>query len=220
MKTTKPAPRKATSPQRAAWAVITRSLRGESGRYLSQERGAALLAKCRIAETGPYCATEYAPDDAIELLREYDQALGTLQEYAQYAKDVELRSLVHELRKELRLAAADVVQQQSRRSAAHMSDAYAELEGDLPAFIDTREVDSIDITGLEATEARELALHLKRWNPNSRKVYSWRKGKRYLHPSVTILDLNHPFIKGMSFREDLLALVKERNIPVEYEQII
>lgn len=199
----------------ALWAIITRSLMSESGRFLPQPAGAALIAKCKVADGEPYCTPEYAPDEALAVLRQYDEALETLQEYGNYSKDAALQSLVYELRKELRSAAAAAVRGSSRREAARMRDSYQEGPQP-PAFIDTHEIDTMDITGLEAADARELALHLKRWNPRVSKVYKRRAGRRFIHPDVRRVDLNNKLIKSLPFYEDLLTVVKERKIPVSY----
>lgn len=205
--------------KRAAYAIITRSLISEAGRFLPQQRGAALLARCRIAAEGEYCSTEYAPDDAIELLREYDEAMKTLQGYARYADDAELASLVLGLRKALRDEAAEVAQRRSRRDAGRLKDAFAGAGdlGDGPAFIDSVEADTIDVTGLEGRDASTFALLAKRWNPKIKRVYTWRNGKRYVTPALTRLDLNHPFVKAQPWYDDLLSVVRERNLPIRYE---
>lgn len=206
--------------RRAAYAIITRSLISESGRFMPQERGAALLAKCRIAEEGEYCATEYAPDDAIEVLREYDDAMRTLQDYAKHAGDEGLYDLVMAFREALRDEAAEVVKAQGRRGAARLRDAFtanAGNFGDGPAFIDSVEADTIDVTGLEGRDASTFALLARRWNPKIKRVYTWRNGKRYLTPAVTRIDLNHPFVKAQPWYDDLLAVVRERNVPISYE---
>ena len=202
----------------AVWSVITRSLISDSGKFLPQEAGAALIAKCKVAESGPYCETAYSPEDAIEVLKEYDEAMATLQDYAEYSDNRELLTLAYELRQGLRQAALAAMGQMSRHEAGRMREGYHSTDHEeAPAFIDSNEVDAIDITGLEGGEARRLALLLKRWNSNAKRVFVRRKGLRYLSPSVRRININHPFIREMSFHNDLLVLIKERNIPLTHE---
>lgn len=80
-----------------------------------------------------------------------------------------------------------------------------------PAFIETAEVDVLDLTGLEPELARELALKLARWNGGG-KVYSRRNGRRYLHGDVRRIDLNDPTVQSLPNYEDLQAVVHERGV--------
>lgn len=215
----KTAKRPATSKRHAAYAIITRSLIGESGQFLPQPQGAALLRKCRIADEGPYCSTEYVPDEAIETLKEYDRALETLHEYAEFTHDADMAAMIYTLRTELRKAALQVEGNKSRRDAALLKDAFQENEEHQPAFLESNEIDRVDLTGMEGKDASALALKLKKWNPKAKKVYKYRNGKRYISPSVVRLDLNDPLVKAQPWRDDLVELVKEKHLPVEYEQV-
>jgi hypothetical protein len=60
----------------------------------------------------------------------------------------------------------------------------------VPAFVETAEVDVLDLTDLEADHARTLALKLARWNGGGGKVYSYRNGRRYLNRGIRRIDLN------------------------------
>jgi len=80
-----------------------------------------------------------------------------------------------------------------------------------PAFVETAEVDVLDLTDLEADHARTLALKLARWNGGGR-VYSYRNGRRYLNRTVRRIDLNDPTVQALPNYSDLLGVVSERGI--------
>lgn len=80
-----------------------------------------------------------------------------------------------------------------------------------PAFVETVDVDVLDLTGLEPGLARELALKLARWNGGGR-VYSRRAGRRYLNRTVRRIDLNDPTVRALPNYDDLLAVISERGI--------
>lgn len=80
-----------------------------------------------------------------------------------------------------------------------------------PAFIETVDVDVLDLTGLEPGLARELALKLARWNGGG-KVYARRGGRRYLSRTVRRIDLNDPTVQALPNYDDLRAVVSERRI--------
>jgi hypothetical protein len=82
-----------------------------------------------------------------------------------------------------------------------------------PAFIDTGEVDALDVTDLEPELARTLALKLARWNGGG-KVYARRDGRRYISRSVKCLDLNDPTVQSLPNYSDLMAVVRERGVHV------
>ena len=74
-------------------------------------------------------------------------------------------------------------------------------------FIDTVELDSLDITGLEGYEAQVLALKLASWNgPGS--VYNFRAGKRYLHKRIRVLNMLDPDIMALDSYETLVDSIK------------
>lgn len=79
------------------------------------------------------------------------------------------------------------------------------------AMVETAEVDVLDLTGLEPTLARELALKLARWNGGG-KVYNRRNGTRYLNRTVRRIDLNDPTVQSLPNYEDLVAVVHERGV--------
>jgi hypothetical protein len=81
----------------------------------------------------------------------------------------------------------------------------------VPAFVETAEVDVLDLTDLGADHARALALKLARWNGGGR-VYSYRNGRRYLNRGIRRIDLNDATVQALPNYSDLLGVVSERGI--------
>ncbi len=82
----------------------------------------------------------------------------------------------------------------------------------VPAFVETADVDVLDLTNLEADHARALALKLARWNGGGGRVYSYRNGRRYLNRGVRRIDLNDPTVQTLPNYTDLLGVIRERGI--------
>lgn len=81
----------------------------------------------------------------------------------------------------------------------------------VPAFVETANVDVLDITDLEPSLARALALKLVMWNGRG-KVYSRRNGRRYLSRDIRRMDLNDATVQALPNYPDLITVVRERNI--------
>jgi hypothetical protein len=81
----------------------------------------------------------------------------------------------------------------------------------VPAFVETADVDVLDLTDLGADHARALALKLARWNGGGR-VYSYRNGRRYLNRGVRRIDLNDATVQALPNYGDLLGVIRERGI--------
>lgn len=96
-----------------------------------------------------------------------------------------------------------------RETGERLSDYY--VPEYVPAFVETAEVDVLDLTGLEPKLAQVLALKLARWNPGGR-VYNRRGGRRYLHGKVRRIDLNDPTVQSLPNYDDLVAVVRERGV--------
>jgi hypothetical protein len=207
----KRAKRKAQRSGKAAYAVITRSLLNESGQFMKQQRGAALLQKCNIAEGGEYCNTAFAPVDSIQLLREYDEALGTLEDFAKFQNDDTLLELVQGYRKELQNAYDDEARKTAIDDLARLSGKLSSTDDD-PLFI-CGDMGNLDVSGLEPNDVRTLRLLLKKWNRGAAQVYSIRGKRRFI--KAHCIQLNHPFIEIMPFYDDLQAMYQRG----EYEEI-
>jgi hypothetical protein len=82
----------------------------------------------------------------------------------------------------------------------------------VPAFVETAEVDVLDLTDLGADHARALALKLARWNGGGGRVYSYRNGRRYLNRGVRRIDLNDATVQALPNYSDLVAVCQERGI--------
>jgi hypothetical protein len=202
--------RKAEKKGKAIYAIITRSLVSESGKFLPQPRGAALLSKCKISDGGPFCATEYAPQDQLELIKEHREALDALEDYARFDKDEVLLELVQTFKNELEQEYILQARQKARDDAARLKDSYHDL--DEPVFV-CGDLAALDVTRLEPDDARTLALLLKKWNRGAKQVYSRRDGRRSL--KAHCVQLNHPFIETLPFYDDLKRMYQKG----EYEEI-
>jgi len=142
------------------------------------------------------CAARVS-EDAADGLQHLPEAI---RQYAADHGDAELLGLVDAF------TASTVTPEVSER----LSDYYtAEI---VPSFVETADVDVLDLTDLEATHARELALKLARWNGGGGKVYTRRGGRRYLNRGVRRIDLNDPTVQVLPNYSDLLAVVNERGI--------
>jgi hypothetical protein len=206
----KQAKRKAQSKGKAVYSIITRSLVSESGRFLPQPRGAALLAKCKMSDNGGYCSTEYAPNETLELIREYDEALATLENYADFTEDAALKDLAKNFREELKKEYDLQARQKARDDAARLKDNYT--ENSEPLWV-CGDLAALDVTGLDADDSRMLALLLAKWNKKAKKVYTRRNGQRFI--GVHCNQINHPFIEIMPFYDDLQNMYKRG----EYENV-
>lgn len=95
------------------------------------------------------------------------------------------------------------------RQAQRMSDHYhPEHE---PHIIENVNVDCLDITDLEPSLAKALALKLVKWNGRG-KVYSRRNGRRYLHGDIRRIDLNDKTVQALPNYSDLVSVVKSQHI--------
>ena len=83
-----------------------------------------------------------------------------------------------------------------------MSDHYRPQQES--TIVETVDVDCLDITDLEPSLARELALKLVRWNGRG-KVYSRRNDRRYLHRDIRRIDLADATVQALPNYSDLVA---------------
>lgn len=206
--------------------AIARITRDGFGRFVRIER----LKAC---SEGDDCELEEARDWQSKY-RQTDAALETIEEFIA-STDPDMvqagREIFLDFRRDMRGDAGEVERREqvsdrlrSREEASLLRQDYeAEVAGKpIAAFVDTREVDAVDLTGLEPIDAKRLALRLAEWNPNAKKVYKWRgpaggKQKRYLNPSVSVIDLNDPIVREIGLDDDIWPVVREKHIPVHYE---
>ena len=92
-----------------------------------------------------------------------------------------------------------------------MSDHYQPQQES--TIVETVEVDCLDITDLEPSLAKVLALKLVRWNGRG-KVYSRRNGRRYLHRDIRRIDLADATVQALPNYSDLLATMHHRGVPL------
>lgn len=141
----------------------------------------------------PSAAPAEVPDGLVHLPE-------AVRAYAQDHGDAELLGLVDAF------TASTVAPEVTER----LSDYYTAET--VPAFVETVDVDVLDLTDLEATHARALALKLARWNGGGGRVYSYRNGRRYLNRGIRRIDLNDPTVQTLPNYSDLLGVIKERGI--------
>ena len=199
--------------------ALMRYTRDTLGRYLRAEtlRKCAPLEACELTDTG---------EDWRRAFREHDELLAEIEDMALASYDDGFGQWIRDRRRLLseefeHLAAREAAGERIRaRSEADMLRAEFEAAEAEPAhrFVATVEVDRADVTGLDAPEARELALRLAAWNGPG-PVYKRRHGRRYLHPRIFRVDLNDPLISGLPFAADLEQLVGEGRIDVIHEDI-
>lgn len=170
-------------------------------------------------------AFEY--DDAMQIigmsdrwqkeLEDLDEVLATWEQLAA-VDNTGFAEWIKAQRLELRQLEREALQMQDR---GQTKDAYLEEVGseDGPMFYNSVNVDALDVTGLEGREASTLALLLKQWNPQARKVYVRRQGRRFLSKEIRLIDLNHPVVKGLAGRDDVLAVAKETGERFVYEDL-
>lgn len=201
--------------------AIMRYTRDKLGRFMRGEtlRECAPLDLCELTDTG---------DDWRRAFAEADALLAELADLAAAAYDDGFGQFIADRR---RLLAGEVEHLAAREAAGERIRARPELdmlrdefeaepEAAEPAhrFVSSVEVDRADVTGLEAADARALALRLQAWNGRG-PVYTRRGGQRFLHPRITRLDLADPLIRRLDFADDLEALVDEGRLDVIHEDI-
>lgn len=188
--------RKAYATRRYAAHVLSGAPAPERPEALDAETAAKIarkVARYAAAAPAPLVAAPIGSCDGLEHLPEAVRA------YALEHGDGELLGLVD----------AFVSPSRAEGDTERLSDYYTPET--VPAFIESAEVDVLDLTGLEPTQARELALKLSRWNGGGR-VYSRRNGRRYLDRKVRRIDLNDPTVRALPNYDDLLAVVRERGV--------
>ncbi|MCA9840178.1 MAG: hypothetical protein KC422_24925 [Trueperaceae bacterium] len=224
------------------YSIITRSIIS-AGRFVKQPKGQALLAKCKFDLENPYCGVPaYAQgsmsnaqaladleqrQEELDLIKAYLDKSDSWQEvFDDYADEEDgFKALwdaasedLSEAKKELEKLIDQDEQKNARVAAQLLKDEAEEFDAG-PRWIDSPEVDSLDVTGLEGEDARTFALLVGRWNPGIKQVYSKRNGKRYLTAAVTRIDLNHKLIDELGFRDELEALIKDKNIHVYRDEM-
>jgi hypothetical protein len=128
---------------------------------------------------------------------------ATLQAYAAQRDDSELLGLLEAF------VPATPAEVQAGECLEKLSDYYTPES--TPAIIDTAECDILDVTDLEPSLARALALKLVRWN-NGGKVYERRNGRRYINRRIKTIDLNDATVQALPNYSDLVAVCQERGI--------
>jgi len=152
----------------------------------------------RYAKAAPSTpATPSLPDGAPTL---QDMA-ETLRAYAAECGNAELLGLVDAFTSPAEVDAGECLER--------LSDYYKHES--TPAFVDTAECDALDITDLEPSLSRALALKLARWN-NGGKVYERRNGRRYLARHIKRIDVNDATVQALPNYCDLVSTLKERGI--------
>jgi hypothetical protein len=84
-----------------------------------------------------------------------------------------------------------------------VKDEYESQAEQLVTMIDSVNTDILDITGLDAPTARQLALTLCKWNGGG-SVYQWKGKKRYLNRRIRKIDLSNSFIQSLAGYDDLV----------------
>lgn len=189
-------------------AQVLKVSRDEVGRF---ESGVA-EACCNCDDVGDFVGLA---SDWRSVVYGADEVLKEAEEV--YEGQPEVVGFMQALRVKLREDARKLEQVEAELEARAFEDEADDAY--VPAFLDSREVEILNVTGLEGREAQVLALKLSRWNPIAAHVYKWRRGKRYLHPGVNRVDLNDPFVQSLGSYDDLLAIKEELNLPVTREDV-
>lgn len=205
-------------------AALVRVTRDGLGRFVDHTK----LKACDTSD----CDLEDLADaeDWRAKLREVDGTLDTI-EALLVDDDPEAREaaaeIVHSFRLYLREDAERLERLEARKGALLMREAYeAELDdagAGVEAWVEAQDVpDSMDVTGLDADQARRLALALLRMNPTTDgarrrgRVYVWRNGRRYVSPALRRANLYDPTLRELGLDADLWALVNEGRLRVRY----
>ena len=183
--------------------------RDDLGRFLSAKVESCVSQEGVNAVLGLASAWKeeaYRTDQLLKELTEFFEALGQ-DDNARY---------MFEQREELQKRYFELLEQEEELYQLELDSLYKDNDRG-PMFLESAELDIADVTGLDAKEARALALRLSKWNPSAAKVYLYRQGKRYLTPAVVRMDLNDPVVKSMPFYDDVLDIVRERRLEIDYE---
>lgn len=167
---------------------------------------------------GGDCGLEHAADWPRKF-QSIDAALETVQELVE-SDDPEVRAIGVEVflafRQTMRDDAAEIERRQDAGDDSLLRQEVEKAMLATPAWVESREIEAVDLTGLEARDAQRLALKLATWNPAAAKIYRWRDGKRYLHPGVVRMNLNDETIRDLGLDADVWRVVRELHIPVTY----
>ena len=128
---------------------------------------------------------------------------ATLQAYAAQREDSELLGLLEAF------VPSSPAEVEAGECMEKLSDYYN--HENTPAIIDTGDVDILDVTDLEPSMARALALKLVKWNKGG-KVYERRNGRRYINRRVKAIDLNDATVQALPNYSDLVDVCRERGI--------
>lgn len=167
---------------------------------------------------GGDCGLEHAADWPRKF-QSIDAALETVQELVE-SDDPEVRAIGVEVflafRQTMRDDAAEIEEREAAGDRSLLREEFERHMASTPAWVESREIEAVDLTGLDARDAQRLALKLTTWNPAASKVYKWRDGRRYLHPGVVRLNLNDETIRDLGLDADVWRVVHELHIPVQY----
>jgi hypothetical protein len=152
----------------------------------------------RYAKRSPAAPTLPSPDGPT-----INDMAATLQAYAAQRDDSELLGLLEAF------VPSTPAEVQAGGCLEKLSDYYSHEP--IPAVIDTAECDILDITDLEPSLARALALKLVRWNKGG-KVYERRNGRRYINRRIKTIDLNDATVQALPNYSDLVAVCQERGM--------
>jgi len=204
---------------------LARVVRNSLGRFVKIET----LASCSDEACDIFDAIEDEQEKLQGALTETDTFLESLEAIA-LEDDPEtqdaLVEIIHSYRLYLREDLEKIEAQLGRSKASEISKEFDKTEEGKAqgkyAFVTSSEVDVMDITGISGKDAQRLALKLRFWNPNASQVYVKRsvggsKVSRYVHPNIKRINLNDPVIKELGLDDDLWSIVKERNLPIDYE---
>lgn len=164
--------------------------------------------------------------------QEIDAALETVAELLEgdAAEREVAGEVLYAFRQSLREDAAEIEARERRYDSQRAREEYeagnedaGRLAGGWGAWVHSQEVpDTIDVTGLDADQARRLSLAIINMNrqPGQRprgRVYTWRQGRRYVSKGMLAANLNDPVLVELGLDHDLWQLVHEGRLQVQWE---
>lgn len=165
--------------------------------------------------------------------QEIDAALETVAELLEgdAAEREVAGEVLYAFRQSLREDAAELEARERRYDSQRAREVYeadnedaGRLAGGWGAWVHSQEVpDSMDVTGLEADQARRLSLALLNMNrqpgqrPTRARVYTWRQGRRYVSKGMLSANLNDPVLVELGLDEALWELVREGRLEIQWE---
>ena len=150
---------------------------------------------------------------------EQDAFLATLE---QLAADTDPGSaaanaaIIKAYREQLQKDQAYIFREVERQEAAQLRAGAPAQKRDV-AFVESVNVDAIDITGLSGRDRARLALRLSKWNPNTKPLFVERNGKKYISSKVRRVNMNDPLLVELGLDEDIREVVRSTGERVSYE---